>query len=67
MGWVYDSIKLTITQTVQADLGLPASQLTDIMQMGNFGDELNFDFFTGVACLTLSGSVRERVSALLVV
>ena len=42
-----------------ADLGLPAAQLNEIIQMGNFGDEFNFDNFTGVACLTLSGSVNN--------
>ena len=42
-----------------ADLGLPAAQLNEIIQMGNFGDEFNFDNFTGVACLTLSGSVSH--------
>ena len=45
-----------------ADLGLPAAQLNEIIQMGNFGDEFNFDNFTGVACLTLSGSVNNFCS-----
>ena len=44
-----------------ADLGLPATQLSEILQLGNFGDEFNFDFFTGVACLTLSGSVSMEL------
>lgn len=40
-----------------ADLGLPMHQLDEILQAGNFDDEFNFDFFTGVACLNLGGSV----------
>ena len=32
-------------------------QLDEILQAGNFDDEFNFDFFTGVACLNLGGSV----------
>lgn len=40
-----------------ADLGLPMQQLDEILQAGNFDDEFNFDFFTGVACLNLGGSV----------
>jgi len=40
-----------------ADLGLPKEQLKDILTAGNFGSSFNFDYFTGVACLHLGGSV----------
>jgi len=52
-------------KTKWADLGLPAAQLSEILQLGNFGDEFNFDFFTGVACLTLSGSQISEALRLL--
>ena len=35
-------------------------QLDEILQAGNFDDEFNFDFFTGVACLNLGGSVSIK-------
>lgn len=46
-----------LTSFILADLGLPMQQLDEIIQAGNFDDEFNFDFFTGVACLNLGGSV----------
>ena len=36
-------------------------QLDEILQAGNFDDEFNFDFFTGVACLNLGGSVSTQL------
>ena len=39
-------------------------QLDEILQAGNFDDEFNFDFFTGVACLNLGGSVSIKRSLL---
>merc|ERR1712235_195990 len=36
-------------QNKWADLGLPMQQLDEILQAGNFDDEFNFDFFTGVS------------------
>jgi len=52
-------------QAKWADLGLPAQQLDEILTSGNFGDEFNFDFFTGVACLTLGGSQISEALRLL--
>lgn len=43
-----------------ADLGLPKDQLNDILKAGNFGESFNFDYFTGVACLHLGGSVSSK-------
>ena len=48
-----------------ADLGLPMQQLDEILQAGNFDDEFNFDFFTGVACLNLGGSVSTLLIVIL--
>ena len=40
-------------------------QLDEILQAGNFDDEFNFDFFTGVACLNLGGSVSNQLNTIL--
>ena len=50
-----------IKYNILADLGLPMQQLDEILQAGNFDDEFNFDFFTGVACLNLGGSVSSSL------
>jgi len=52
-------------QNKWADLGLPMQQLDEILQAGNFDDEFNFDFFTGVACLNLGGSQISEALRLL--
>ena len=53
-----NTVTLSLLSKKWADLGLPKTQLMEIMAVGGFAHEFEFMKFFSVACCHLGGNVR---------